>query len=1045
VTPGTLHGDTLWFTPVAGLNTCKIVVTDACGLKDSSITNVTVTVNSAPDAQAHGDTTIFQCSITEIRLPGFRAIDVNNNIVSVTVNTGTLHGDTLWFTPVAGLNTLKIIATDACGAIDSAICRVTVNINTAPDAQSPADTSFFQCNLTQIKLPGFRALDADNNITSVVVTPGTLHGDTLWFTPVAGLNTLKIVVTDACGLKDSSITRVTVNLNTAPVANCPNDTTVTYTCVPSQVCIGPYSAIDSDGNLDTAFVLPNSYGGTFNGTTYCFTPSGVGTYTIRYVARDECGAADTCATVVTVQMINRPPVANCHGDTTMTVCSLTQICLGGFTASDLDNNLSTISVTGGTLQSGGIVCFTPVVGVNTITLYAADSCGAMDTCQTRVTVILNSAPNAICAHDSVVTVDTLTQICIPGFTATDVDGNLISAGVVGAVMHGDTACFAPVLGMNTLMFIARDACGLADTCITRINVALSHIGSCPIITRPFDDTMYVCAYGDYCDTVDIIDPDGDPIMVTTTIGTLIPLINVPGHWRGLWCFEVPDSACGYNYNYSGILRAGDGLCGGVDSTIIDINILGKITVSMPDSVGLWPGVVDSFPVYIDALGDCFCLGGFTLTITYDNSIFNILDVTRASLISSSEYFFVNYNPANPYCPENGSRAGAFKVTMINDLNNQIPAPPICDIPPHTPLFWVHVMARADYTYPTNFCVPICFHLCEPLNYQWNSIADLSGNIVWKTEGCLDALGSTWYLELICGNLKILSNSNVIRGDINLNNQPFEIGDVVTLANYLIDPVGYPMNIRQLVASDVNSDSIRGSIADLIFMINVANGVIMPKQSPSADATAEFNIRHFADGRYGLSLNTTVPVGGFVFEIPTNDAVIENVEINSESGLDINVTRYRDYLRICAFSLEGRFIPEGETKLLSFDSDREIQPASTIWVSDNAGNLINGAMKIQLPLPTALDITAAYPNPFNSTILIECALPADDNITLKIYDIAGRLVANFAMGYQTAGYHKIAWDGTNVSGDKVTTGIYFAKIESSTTHTTSEAKKLTLIK
>jgi hypothetical protein len=1045
VTPGTLHGDTLWFTPVAGLNTLKIVVTDACGLKDSSITNVTVTVNSAPDAQAHGDTTIFQCSITEIRLPGFRAIDVNNNIVSVTVNTGTLHGDTLWFTPVAGLNTLKIIATDACGAIDSAICRVTVNINAAPDAQSPADTSFFQCNLTQIKLPGFRALDADNNITSVVVTPGTLHGDTLWFTPVAGLNTLKIVVTDACGLKDSSITRVTVNLNTAPVANCPNDTTVTYTCVPSQVCIGPYSAIDSDGNLDTAFVLPNSYGGTFNGTTYCFTPSGVGTYTIRYVARDECGAADTCATVVTVQMINRPPVANCHGDTTMTVCSLTQICLGGFTANDPDNNLSNITVTGGTLQSGGIVCFTPIVGVNTITLYAADSCGAMDTCQTRVTVILNSAPNVICAHDTVIIVDTLTQICVPGFMASDVDGNLISAGVVGAVMHGDTACFVPVLGINTLTFIARDACGLADTCITRINVALSHVGACPIITHPFDDTLSICAYGEYCDTIDVIDVDGDDITVTTTIGTLTQIIDVPGHWRGLLCFEAPDSACGFNYSYDGILRATDDSCGGCDSIIITYTVLGKITVSMPDSVGLWPGVADSFPVYIDAPGECFCLGGFVLTVTYDNSIFDILGVTRAPLISSAEYFFVNYNPSNPDCPENGSRAGAFKVVMINDLNNQIPAPTICDIPPHTPLFWVHVMARADYTYPTNFCVPICFQLCEPLNYQWNSISDISGNYVWKTEGCLDGLDNTWYLEMICGNLKILSNSNVIRGDVNLNSQPFEIGDAVTLANYLIDPTTYPMSIRQLVASDVNGDSIRGSIADLIYMINVINGTIRPKQAPSVNTMADFLIRQDSNGRSILSINASIPIGGFVFELPTNDAIVGNIEINSESGMDIRVTKHPNYLRVCAYSLEGRFIPEGSTELLSFDSDKEIQPASAISVSDNAGNLINGSMKIQLPLPTDLNISATYPNPFNSTIMIECALPADDNISLKIYDIAGRLVSNYDLGYQTAGYHKIAWNGVNSSGNQVSTGIYFAKLESNITHISGETKRLTLIK
>jgi hypothetical protein len=354
------------------------------------------------------------------------------------------------------------------------------------------------------------------------------------------------------------------------------------------------------------------------------------------------------------------------------------------------------------------------------------------------------------------------------------------------------------------------------------------------------------------------------------------------------------------------------------------------------------------------------------------------------------------------------------------------------------------MARADYNYPTNFCVPICFSLCEPYNYQWNSITDQSGNNVWKTEGCIDNLANTMYLEMICGNLKILSNSSVIRGDINSNNQPFEIGDAVYLANYLIDPTTFPMNQRQLVASDVNSDSIRGSIADLIYLINVINGTIMPKLTPDGNTQADFIIRQ-GDGRSSLILNTPVPIGGFVFELPINGNLIENLEVNSELGLGLRVIRRADYLRICAFSMEGNSIAEGEVELLSFDSKQDIQSIATIAISDISGSLIPGAFKVELPLPTAFSITASYPNPFNSSTIIECALPGDDNVSLKIYDVAGRLVTNFNMGHLTAGYHRIIWNGTNSNGEKVTTGIYFAKLESNLNHMASSTKKLTLIK
>jgi hypothetical protein len=744
-------------------------------------------------------------------------------------------------------------------------------------------------------------------------------------------------------------------------------------------------------------------------------------------------------------MVNRPPVAYCHGDTTMTVCSLSQICLDGFTASDPDHNLQRVTVTGGTLQ-GNTVCSTPAIGLNTITLIATDSCGAADTCQTRVSIIMNSAPIATCPNNTVITVDSLTQICLPGFSAHDVDGNLVSSGVVGAVMHGDTACFVPVLGMNTLTFIARDACGLADTCITRVNVALSHVGSCPIITRPFNDTLFRCTYGDFCDTIDVVDPDGDMITVTTTIGTLTPLINIPGHWRGLLCFDVPDSACANNYSYSGIIKAYDGLCGGSDSTLYIVQVLGKITVSMPDSVGLWPGVPDSFPVFIDAPGECFCLGGFVLTITYDNSIFDILGVTRAPLIAGAEYFYVNDSVSIPGCPENGSRAGAFKVTMMNDLNNQVVAPPICDIPDHTPLFWVHVLATANYNYPSNFCVPICFQLCEPLNYQWNSITDSSGHFVWKTEGCIDSSASTMYLELICGNLKILDNGSVMRGDINLNGQPFEIGDAVFLANYLIDPIGHPMSLRRLAASDVNLDGIQGSIADLIYLINVINGTLpVPKVMPVDAPPTEFIMAN-ENGQTSIRLKTQTAVGGFIIDLPIAGNTVENLQFNPSLGLDLQIAKQINSLRIVAYSLEGNSIAAGDMELFTFYSPMELQLENgRVSVSDDEGNMIPSVLKTMTLLPTEFCITGSYPNPFNSSTMIECALPQDDAVSMKIYDLAGRLVSNIILGQLTAGQHRVIWDGVNSNGDHVSSGIYFVKLESRTTGSISNTKKLVLLR
>ncbi len=149
------------------------MATDACGLTDTSITVVTVTQNRAPDAVSPANSSQFVCALTEIRLPGFTATDPDGNLVSKILTGGTLHGDTAYFTPVVGANTLKLVATDACGLTDTSITVVTVTLNHPPDAVSPPNSNQFVCALTEIRLPGFTATDPDGNLTSKVLTGGT--------------------------------------------------------------------------------------------------------------------------------------------------------------------------------------------------------------------------------------------------------------------------------------------------------------------------------------------------------------------------------------------------------------------------------------------------------------------------------------------------------------------------------------------------------------------------------------------------------------------------------------------------------------------------------------------------------------------------------------------------------------------------------------------------------------------------------------------------------------------------------------------------------
>ncbi|MBD3169378.1 MAG: T9SS type A sorting domain-containing protein [candidate division Zixibacteria bacterium] len=71
------------------------------------------------------------------------------------------------------------------------------------------------------------------------------------------------------------------------------------------------------------------------------------------------------------------------------------------------------------------------------------------------------------------------------------------------------------------------------------------------------------------------------------------------------------------------------------------------------------------------------------------------------------------------------------------------------------------------------------------------------------------------------------------------------------------------------------------------------------------------------------------------------------------------------------------------------------------------------------VPTEYSLGTNYPNPFNSSTVIEFDAPRDGFVTLKIYNLAGQLVETLVEGNINAGQHFVDWDGT-----KHASGIYF---------------------
>ena len=91
-------------------------------------------------------------------------------------------------------------------------------------------------------------------------------------------------------------------------------------------------------------------------------------------------------------------------------------------------------------------------------------------------------------------------------------------------------------------------------------------------------------------------------------------------------------------------------------------------------------------------------------------------------------------------------------------------------------------------------------------------------------------------------------------------------------------------------------------------------------------------------------------------------------------------------------------------------------------------------------PSSFSLAQNFPNPFNPTTVIKFALPKESLVTLKVYDVNGRLVATLIENkLHVAGFYDKSF---NSSEFLLSSGIFFYKLE---TKDFTEVKRMVLVK
>ena len=101
------------------------------------------------------------------------------------------------------------------------------------------------------------------------------------------------------------------------------------------------------------------------------------------------------------------------------------------------------------------------------------------------------------------------------------------------------------------------------------------------------------------------------------------------------------------------------------------------------------------------------------------------------------------------------------------------------------------------------------------------------------------------------------------------------------------------------------------------------------------------------------------------------------------------------------------------------------------------DIMSGITNQNTGIPNTYYLSQNYPNPFNPTTKIEYAVPKQGFVSLKIYDLLGREVANLVNGDMEAGYYLIDFNGSHLAS-----GVYFYRLEAGAF---VETKRMVLIK
>lgn len=150
------------------------------------------------------------------------------------------------------------------------------------------------------------------------------------------------------------------------------------------------------------------------------------------------------------------------------------------------------------------------------------------------------------------------------------------------------------------------------------------------------------------------------------------------------------------------------------------------------------------------------------------------------------------------------------------------------------------------------------------------------------------------------------------------------------------------------------------------------------------------------------------------------------------------------ITVCvSYNPDSLSVAEDDLHLMHWDT--QMNPARWVDITsslDTSANVVCGVTDHLSPFvigtstvtavddnaPGVLALHQNVPNPFNPSTSISYDVPMGGaDVTIRIYDVSGRTVRTLVNEHRAAGTYTVSWDGRDLSGAAVASGVYFCKM------------------